>query len=126
MTSDDAKDDPMYGTTLVTQCDSEERLCWESRDINHLPWADLSFAPVNVAATSARARWKAGERPREGDSDLINYYYLALYPTTSEAKRRRKELGKAWRKDTVPRLVSRFGPIDGLDNYLKGSKSTPT
>ena len=62
------------------------------------------------AADNARSRDKTGLPPKDGDDDLIDYYYFVLHPNTTTTFEMRRNGGrKIFRKESVPRLRSRFG-----------------
>lgn len=65
---------------------------------------------VQGAAENARSRMKTGLPAKDGDEDLIDYYYMVMHPNTAEGKDRRREKlkGDDW-SSSHERLVGRFG-----------------
>eukprot|EP00966_Prymnesium_polylepis_P000432 9704-Prymnesium_polylepis.1 len=51
---------------------------------------------IRDAAHAARSRWKTGAPAKEGDEDLVDYYYLVIAPNGLKANeiknKKRKEL----------------------------------
>ena len=85
---------------------------------------ELSY--INTCANQARSRWKTNQPLKEGDEDLIDYYYIVLFPNTETSYRRQQRGGKKRFVDEVlPRLTARFGPIHGYDPGKTGSSGLP-
>ena len=67
----------------------------------------LSFA--QTAADNARSRMKTNLPAKDGDEDLIEYYYIIQHPFTQSGFDYRRSVGKKFWKETAPRLKARFG-----------------
>ena len=50
---------------------------------------DGKHVTVEEAAENARARFKRGEDDREGDDDLVNYYYTVMQYRSAEGRKRK-------------------------------------
>mmetsp|Transcript_12028 Transcript_12028/g.30309 ORF Transcript_12028/g.30309 Transcript_12028/m.30309 type:complete len:83 (+) Transcript_12028:44-292(+) len=59
-------------------------------------------------AENARSRRKTGLPEKEGDEDLIHYYYMIMHPNTAQGKAERKEYKQEW-PEMKERLAARFG-----------------
>ena len=64
---------------------------------------------IEMAAGNAYSRSKTGLAPKEGDEDLVDYYYLVLNPNCTTARDLRQTDAKRFRTEALPRLKSRFG-----------------
>jgi hypothetical protein len=62
---------------------------------------------------NAYSREKTGLDPKDGDEDLVDFYYCYLHPQTRSGKERRMQLGRKFKNEIIPRLIERFGPIAG-------------
>jgi hypothetical protein len=67
------------------------------------------ISPIEFAAGNAYSRSKTGLEPKEGDEDLIDYYYLVLNPNCNTARDLRGSDGKRFLHEVLPRLKTRFG-----------------
>ena len=67
------------------------------------------ISPIEFAAGNAYSRSKTGLEPKEGDEDLIDYYYLVLNPNCNTARDLRGSDGKRFLHEVLPRLKARFG-----------------
>ena len=52
---------------------------------------------------------KTNLEAKEGDEDLIEYYYIVLHPFTQTGFDYRRSSSKKFWAETVPRLKTRFG-----------------
>ena len=64
---------------------------------------------MQTAADNARSRMKTNLEAKEGDEDLIEYYYIVLHPFTHSGFDYRRSVGRKFWRETVPRLKARFG-----------------
>ena len=62
------------------------------------------ISPIEFAAGNAYSRSKTGLEPKEGDEDLIDYYYLVLNPNCNTARDLRGSDGKRFLSEVLPRL----------------------
>ena len=69
---------------------------------------------IEMAAGNAYSRSKTGLEPKEGDEDLVDYYYLVLNPNTTTARDLRGTDGKRFKNEALPRLKEKFG-----ENYVQ-------
>ena len=52
---------------------------------------------------------KTGLPAKDGDDDLITYYYLALHPMTQTGREKKMDIKKKERREVLARLEARFG-----------------
>ena len=78
---------------------------------SHPPTFSLTskFRVLQTAADNARSRMKTNLEAKEGDEDLIEYYYIVLHPQTMTGFEYRRSVGKKFWRETRTRLMERFG-----------------
>jgi len=64
---------------------------------------------IEMSAGNAYSRSKTGLESKDGDEDLVDYYYLVLNPNTTTARDLRGTDGKRFKTEVLPRLKERFG-----------------
>ena len=77
----------------------------------HAPLAALNHfggRAAQGAAINARSRMKTGLPAKEGDDDLVDWYYIAMNPNTATGKEMKKEKKHEW-PDVKKRLAERYG-----------------
>ena len=67
---------------------------------------------------------KTGLPAKDGDDDLVAYYYLALHPMTQSGREKKMDIKKAERRQIFKRLEARFG--EGMvRDFINGFKGAP-
>ena len=72
----------------------------------------FSSPQISRLADRCRQRTLAHEdslEAKEGDEDLIEYYYIVLHPQTMTGFEYRRSVGKKFWRETRTRLMERFG-----------------
>ena len=95
--------------SLARDCSAHtSHLRYERGEMSRFASASL-ISPIEFAAGNAYSRSKTGLEPKEGDEDLIDYYYLVLNPNCNTARDLRGSDGKRFLSEVLPRLKARFG-----------------
>ena len=79
---------------------------------------------VQSQADNARSRMKTGLEAKEGDEELIQYYYIVMHPFTMTGFEYRRNEGAQFWKESVPKLKARFGEdrCPGLNKPLNAKE----